>query len=333
MKYITFTRAETLNLWYPGREFFPLLRTKDLSPRHRLLISAIAYRERRKLPISVVDLRRSTRLDNSREIPKLLRQLDSEFGLVEYGKETGLIRTREPQDIASCFRPRTPPANPRHWSEHVAYDRYYVLADKTELTIGANVVLWTLAGKSEDGLVVEGQSRNGLAALTGFTEKTVDRGLRKLEELGFLTPLGPGLWGMFPPDERRLSCFREKAVIEPRVDVEAIKARHRVAVASVVEEFDFKSRDRAINRELERAELFPLGQTESGWVSAMEKESFAPRDIVFVLRAMRGGLKPSVLSKFWADAKARANSPDIFPLLRHKIKGYFGVDAARKKPG
>lgn len=128
MEYNTSPRATTLNEWYPGREFFPLLWTKKLTHRQRLVISAVAYRERKDLPITAADLRRSTRLDNSREIPKLLEELDSEFGLVEYDKASGLIRTRNPEDIAEFFQPRTPPANLRHWSEQVAYDRYYVLA-------------------------------------------------------------------------------------------------------------------------------------------------------------------------------------------------------------
>jgi hypothetical protein len=330
MKYITSPRVKTLDRWYPAREFFPLLRTKGLTPRHRLLISAIAYRERKDLTINVADLRRSTRLDSSRELPKLLDQLDSEFGLVAYEKASGLIRTREPQDVAAFFQIRKPPANLRHWSEHVAYDRYYVLASKTDLTIGSNLTLWTLVGKSDDGLIVDGQSRNGLAALTGLSEKTVERSLKRLEELGFIEPLCAGLWGLFPPDARRLACFRERVVVRPTEDIEAIKARHRAAVADVVEEFDIEDRYKAINKALKQADLFPLTRLEEGWASDMEQEAFSPENIVFVIRALRRGLKPGALSKFWKDAKEQAKSPDFFPLLRHKVRGYFGADAARK---
>jgi hypothetical protein len=333
MEYNTSPRVKTLNRCYPGREFFPLLRTMNLTPRLRLLISAVAYRERKNLPITAADLRRSTRLDNSREIPKLLGQLDSEFGLVEYRKDTGLIRTREPGDITEFFRPRKPPANLRHWSEQVAHDRYYVLADNTDLTVGGNVTLWTLAGKSEDGLIVEGQTKNGLAALTRLSTKTVERSLDLLEQLGFLAPLGAGLWGLFPPDARRSACFREKAVVVPKEDIESIKARHRADVADVVEEFDIEHRYRAINRALKQAGFFPLSDAEDTWTSVMEEADFSPEDITYVIRGMKRGLKGSALSKFWKDSKKQANSPDFFPLLRHKIRGYFGVDAARKTAG
>jgi hypothetical protein len=333
MEYSTSPRAQTLNRWYPGREFFPLLWTRNLTPRERLLISALAYRERAELPITAADLRRSTRLDNSREIPRLLERLDRDCGLVEYRRASGLIRTREPEDLTAFFRPRKPPADPRHWSERVAYDRYYVLADKTDLTIGNNLTFWTLVGKSEDGLIVEGQSRNGLAALTGLSGKTVERSLARLEDLGFLAPLGAGMWGLFPPDARRLGCFRQKPAVKEAHDVEAIKERHRAAVADLVEVSGIKDRYRSINRALAAAELFPLDGLQEHWVTTMEAEAFSPEDIVFVIRAMRRGLKPGALAKFWKAARSQSHSPDIFPLLRHKIRKYFGADAAKKTAG
>src|SRR5262249_54749409 len=159
-----------------------------------------------------------------------------------------------------------------------AYDRYYVLADKTELTIGCNLTLWTLVGKSEDGLVVDGQSKNGLAALTGLSDRTVERSLARLEWLGFLAPPGAGRWGVFPPDSRRLACFREKPPAKATDDIEAIKARHRAAVTDMVEKFDFSRRVEAINEALERAGLLPMDRWQNEWVTRMEKEAFSPNN-------------------------------------------------------
>ena len=59
----------------------------------------------------------------------------------------------------------------------------------------------------------------------------------------------------------------------------------------------------------------------------MEEDAFSPEEIVFVIRATQRGLKSSALTKFWKDARKQANSFDYFPLLRHKIRGYFGADA------
>ena len=102
------------------------------------------------------------------------------------------------------------------------------------------------------------QHKNGLAAITGVSGRTVERSFEHLERLGFIEPLGAGVLGLFPPDARRLACFREKEVVEPKEDIEAIKARHRAAVSRVDEEFDIEDRYRAINRALKREELFPL---------------------------------------------------------------------------
>jgi hypothetical protein len=130
-----------------------------------------------------------------------------------------------------------------------------------------------------------------------------------------------------------LACFREKVVGKATEDIEAIKARHRAAVADLVEEFAFDDRVEAINVALEQGGLLPMSHLENHWIHAMEREAFTPKNIAFVVRAMRGGLKPSALDKFWKGAKSQATSPDFFPLLRHKIKEYFGADVARKAPG
>jgi len=75
--------------------------------------------------------------------------------------------------------------------------------------------------------------------------------------------------GLFPPDARRLACFRDKPAVKEADQVEAIKASHRDTVAILVEEFAIKDRYGSINRALKAADLFPLDRTEAQWVTTI----------------------------------------------------------------
>ena len=200
--------AKVLDAWYRGRAWFPLVRSPTLPVPDRLVLSALLSRKRNGLRSNPSALRRETGLDRNETIPGALRELRDDYEVIDWDEEKGLIKSKEPNELEGRFHLRDCP-NPGVWSDRVAYDRYYLLAEKSPLTTADNVILWTLAGRSRDGYSVIGQNRQGISSMTGYSTRHVGRVVAKLRKLGFVEEYSARSWGLNPPDADRLAMFRE----------------------------------------------------------------------------------------------------------------------------
>lgn len=317
--------AKVLDGWYAGRAWFPLLRSQTLSVPERLVLSALVSRERNGLHSNPSSLRSSTCLDRNETIPRALRNLRDHHDLIAWDEETGLMVCREPKRPNVLFHTRRC-AWAKSWTDHVAYDRYYVPAEGSPLTIADNVVLWTLTGRSRDGLVVQGQNQAGIAAMTGYSRRHVGRVLAKLERMGFVIALASSCWGLNPPDAVRLAMFW---LLAPTLDSSVTAVEDHIRR---VKETTFQlppgpdDRREAILNAITDHKLTP---EVCEILEELDARNFTPEEIRFVLDA-REALGHDQAIRLFNQAsqqhrrKHGADAHNCFALFRYKYNKLFG---------
>jgi DNA-binding transcriptional regulator YhcF (GntR family) len=302
-------RTERLSQWYEGLRYFHLYRTKDLPYRERLALSAVlstkgAASAQRVSTLTGCDLR---------TVKTYLQSLVSS-GLLS--KSSNGYSAIEPPDPAAVFYLRKIEGKPEHWRDQLAYDRIYVLAEESSLTPAENMLLWVFVSCSRDGFAVEGESINGLVALTGISRRTVQRAMDKLQSLGFFETVSRGFFLIHPPDDKRRALF---APVERKASkVKEELAAHRLKCLNMIlPDYSEEGRRSILDRYIED---FECEEHEISAIKVMDRFDIGIDDIYYIISV---GRKFANRNKFIRLFNRAMESPNPVPLMKKMFRDYF----------